>query len=413
MASIIKIKRSDTATEVPGSLEVGEIAVNLFDRKLYVGNSAGVTAIGGEDFRLTTDSATAGAGAYLKLLGDSVLSTNTVLMQPGEGIDIVRQANGTLTFSGEDASTSNKGVASFDSGDFSVTSGAVSLADSATGAVIGINGTANEVNVSRSNGTVTVGLPDDVTVTGQLNVGENVVATGNGSFGGAVSVTGGLSVDGASALNGVTATSIGANGNVTVGGTLGVTGASTLSSTLTVTGQANFNGGINADSGKFTVADTSGNVSTAGTLNVDGGTTLNDVSAVDVTANGNLSVSGTSTLTGNITASGDLTVAGDTHVDGSLTVEGSLTYISTSTVYTDDGMMKLGANNAADTVDSGIYGKYVAGATTKYAGYFRDASDGIFKFYKDTQTEPTTTVDTGGTGYTLAQIDAVIDGGTY
>jgi hypothetical protein len=78
-----------------------------------------------------------------------------------------------------DATTSVKGVASFDSGDFDVSSGAVSLKNATTGAVLAINGTANEVNVSRSNGTVTVGLPDDVTVTGQLDVGQNLVVAGN------------------------------------------------------------------------------------------------------------------------------------------------------------------------------------------------------------------------------------------
>ena len=77
------------------------------------------------------------------------------------------------------ATSSVKGVASFDSGDFDVSSGAVSLKDATTGAVLAVSGTSNEVNVSRSNGTVTVGLPDDVTVTGQLNVGENVVIAGN------------------------------------------------------------------------------------------------------------------------------------------------------------------------------------------------------------------------------------------
>ena len=77
------------------------------------------------------------------------------------------------------ATTSVKGVASFDSGDFDVSSGAVSLKNATTGAVLAISATANETTVSRSNGTVTVGLPDDVTVAGQLNVGENVVVSGN------------------------------------------------------------------------------------------------------------------------------------------------------------------------------------------------------------------------------------------
>lgn len=76
-------------------------------------------------------------------------------------------------------SGTGRGVASFDGGDFTVTSGHVVLKDATTGAVLAINGTANEVDVSRTNGTVTVGLPDDVTVTGQLNVGENVVISGN------------------------------------------------------------------------------------------------------------------------------------------------------------------------------------------------------------------------------------------
>jgi len=77
------------------------------------------------------------------------------------------------------AGTTDRGVASFDSGDFSVSSGLVSLKNATSGAVLAINGTANEVNVSRSNGTVTVGLPDDVTIGGQLNVSENIIVSGN------------------------------------------------------------------------------------------------------------------------------------------------------------------------------------------------------------------------------------------
>lgn len=415
MASIIKIKRSDTAGSEPSALEVGEIAVNLFDRKLFVGNTAvggGVTKIGGEDFRLTTDTPSAGEGAYLRLLGESDASTNNVLLEAGGGVDISRQSNGsilfeisagsitnvqlqndhyglaanngtgfdialgetfnfvsgdgtgitttlsanTLTISGVDATSTIKGVASFNSTNFSVTSGAVSAADitlsadsgsaSATiGETFTIEGTSGEIETSATGTTVTIGLPDDVTVGGQLNVSENVVATGN----------------------------------VEVGGVLNATGATTLSNTLDVTGVANFND------------TTSSTSTTTGSVVVDGGVGVAE----------------------NLNVGGDLRVTGDTIIDGNLNVEGALTYISTSTVQADDSMFKLAANNVADTVDTGIYGMYVDGATNKYAGYFRDASDGIFKFYADTETEPSTTVDTTATGYALAQVDAIIDGGTF
>lgn len=283
MAAIIKIKRSSTAGSAPTLLE-GEIAVNLFDRKIYVGNSVGTTAIGGEDFRLTSQSPTAEAGAYLKLLGDSVLSTNTVLLSAGEGIDIVRESNGSITFSGENASTSNKGIASFSSSNFTTSSGAISLADSASGAVLTVSGTSKEVEVTRASGTVTVGLPDNVEIAGNLDVA----------------------------------------------------------------GATNF--------------------------------------------------------------------AGNLSIDGNLTVEGATTYLSTSTVYADDGMFKLAANNVGDTIDTGIYGAiyHSANTTYTYAGYFRDASDGgTFKFYTGLDVEPTGTVNISDSGYALAQLDAIIDGGSY
>ena len=110
----------------------------------------------------------------------------------------------------------------------------------------------------------------------------------------------------------------------------------------------------------------------------------------------------------------DLTVTRNLHVDGNMTIEGSQTYISSSTVTIDDSALKLGANNAADTVDTGVYGLYIDNATSKYAGYYRDASDsGKFKFYTGLQTEPTATVDPAATGYAMGEVVAIIDGGTY
>jgi len=95
--------------------------------------------------------------------------------------------NNTVTISAKDATTTTKGVASFATADFTVSSGAISIKNVNLGTqttgdyVANIQGTTNEVTVSPTTGegtTVTIGLPDDVTVTNNLTVGGNLNVTG-------------------------------------------------------------------------------------------------------------------------------------------------------------------------------------------------------------------------------------------
>jgi len=138
---------SDSATLIPTQQSV----------KAYV--DAQITA---EDLDATTDSGTI----------DIDLDSDTLTIAGGEGIDT--SASGTtITITGEEASSSNKGVASFSTDNFSVSSGAVTIKDS--GVILGTETTGNYVATAVAGTGISVsGATGNVTITSAITAGDGL-----------------------------------------------------------------------------------------------------------------------------------------------------------------------------------------------------------------------------------------------
>src|SRR5210317_484270 len=113
----------------------------------------------------------------------------------------------------------------------------------------------------------------------------------------------------------------------------------------------------------------------------------------------------------NLHVYGDAKIGSNLTVIGNLVVEGSTTTVGTDTLTVKDPLIVLANNNTStDAVDIGFYGKYTPSGTTLYSGLFREALTGKYRLFKDLQVEPTTTVNTNGTGYAVATLIAALEG---
>ena len=101
------------------------------------------------------------------------------------------------------------------------------------------------------------------------------------------------------------------------------------------------------------------------------------------------------------------TISGDVVVTGNLSVSGNVFNVDATNLNVEDNMIYLNANNTVVNPDLGFAGNYNDGAY-HHTGMFRDATDGIWKFFYNYDPEPDASpyIDTGHATFRIANLTA-------
>jgi hypothetical protein len=382
MANLIQIKRSLTTAGAP-SLANGELAFTANGDHLFIGSNGASITIAGK-------------------FNPGTLTANQALVANGtSGIDKIITANAVITTLTANGSTGT-------AGQVLISNGTVAYWESPASSSFTIAGE---------------------TGTDSFNTGETLTFAAANGISTAVTDNQVLfSVDTGSTL---TVNSVGIHvntANLSVA-TSQLTGDVTLGSgtsgnyVATITAGSGISGSSSEEGGAPTIAVVANNglsTNSSGVFVVAGDGLVSNTTGVHVVAANGISVSADavglttgSTLTVNsagLHVNSALSIT-DLSLSGNLTVLGTLTTIDTTNLTVQDSLIELANGNATtDILDIGLYGQF--GATgAKYTGLFRDATDGIYKLFTGSQTEPTTTVDTAAVGYTTAILQTFLNSG--
>ena len=335
------------------------------------GTIALTSDITSQDLDATTDSGTI----------DVLLGSETLTVAGGSGIST--SATGTtITVAGDDASTSSKGVASFSSDDFSVSSGAVTIK---SGGVTNTQLAGSIANSKLSNSSVSFGGvalalgASDATPAFDLTDATNYPTS---SLSGTITNA---------QLAGSIANSKLSNSSVSFGGVSLALGASDATPAFNLSDATNYP--TSSLSGTITNAQLAGSIANSKLANSS--ITVSDGSNTTATAlGGTITFSGTSNEVDVAESSGtitiglpnDVTIGQNLTVTGDLTVNGTTTTVNSTTVTIDDPIFTLGGDSAPgsdDNKDRGIEFKYHDGSSARVGFFGYDDSNTAFTLFTE------------------------------
>lgn len=376
--STIKIKRSG-ANGAPGALEAGELAYSFLageiangGDRLYFGTGSAVNVIGGKYFTDKLDHALGTLTASSAILVDADSKVNNIKV-------------GNLDLVTNTLSSTN-------------TDGAVVIDPNGNGKVefAFVNNTDSFAQVT---GPTAAQYVTNITGEGKENAIPNRQYVDNAAAAAAAGSI--LTIDADTGTN--------VDVNLALDDLQLVANANGLSTEVVKTGNDVTVTFALAQDIQTTASPTFAGATLSGDLAVNGGdiTTTEATATVFNTGATTLSIGGAATQI-NIgdSANGSIVnFAQDVTIAGDLIVQGDTVTVDVATLNVEDPLIRLASNNTTgDTLDIGFVGLY----GTDNTGLFRDATDGIYKLFA------TGTV-TGNvvSAITLAQLEAIIDGGTY
>jgi hypothetical protein len=279
------------------------------------------------------------------------------------------------------------------------TTGTVNGATISVGSVVVANSTTLNANglIVNSTGTYVNGIINASshttgggygTTTGGVTVNSTVVAVGNSSvnmFSNSSTLYIGNSIV-YSTANATNKAVVNSTGQVIISATQ-VAISANASSNLVV-GNSSVNTTINSTSISVSNASIGNNISVTNNLTVTGNTYLAQVN------------------TGPINT-GAMTVSGNVTITGNLVVTGNVVSLNVQTLSVVDNMIYLNSNNNTANPDLGFAGNYNDGIY-HHAGFFRDATDGVWKVFDNYLPEPDVSpyIDTTNTTFHVADFQA-------